>query len=410
VDRYDIRVMLYGYDLDLADAVSRPISLTNGRQDLTTPVGKAYGQVTFLKRRLNQIVSGPNLSPEDVDFGSRIQISVITPVPVLLFDGCITDISANAEEITFSLVETQSFNATRGVEYSWVYGLPAYTGHLDDIFTGTTGTGILDKPNGGAIDTFIPVKPGTTSNPYSYANEYLSGLQALTLFYDPNLPGWFLEIRNLYNEFFPPKTPRPTLEIGERQVVRNYDIQRQIGTVANEITADYFNTTTQEFDQQYSRTNQTSVDRIGTRKLSIQTNNYQLGDVQAFVAWALGNQSPYGYPIVEFTTTIELLRESPSLPSGDLDELLPFLVPGQILDTSALVNNEGFSDRCFIEQVTHVFDRSSWDVDLIVSNAAYSGQLQPWWDVPASISWEDVLNDPPQVITWDSLLYQNLGV
>ena len=150
----------------------------------------------------------------------------------------------------------------------------------------------------------------------------------------------------------------------------------------------------------YTAKNQTSIDRIGVRYQNISTQLSDFPDVVALAFWYLGAKAPAGYPVVTFRTSAELLNLT-------AEQTALQMRPNQKLDLTA-ISSDGFDDYAYIEQVRHSIDRSQWRIELIISNADYSELTQTWSQVPPSVLWEDVLNDPNNFITWDDLLYTTL--
>jgi len=414
MDRYDVTVVVYlgpSTFVDLSAAVSRPISITNGRSEITTTVGKCYGSVTLLKDKVQEIIAEEiiTLGPVDIDFGSRIRIYIDNDPIMQLFDGRITDITSGAEEISFSFVEEKQFDATRGNSFSWTdiktvgdylyfYMLYIWINTVggEEMYVGSA------QPNYLAI---VHPEDGTTSNPFAYFEQILEGIPGAFFYHDPYYPSWILRFRTVsdIDEF-------GTFVIGEEQILRDYDIQRSISDVANNVRVNYYNPTSGDYDLIETRVNNTSAAVIGQRKINVESiagADY----ASQLTAWTLGNRSPVGYPVVEFSSSMELLLRSPTATGEDYVDLQYWLIPSQILDTSALVGvYEGFSEHCFIEQITQRIDRSSWTIDFVVSALGYTALPQSWDEVPGTISWDDALGVFPNVITWDALLYKPLGV
>jgi hypothetical protein len=413
MDRYDVTVVVYlgpSTFVDLSAAVSRPISITNGRSDIATTVGKCYGSATFLKDKVQEIIADEivTLGLVDIDFGSRIRIFIDNDPIMQLFDGRITDITSGAEEISFSFVEEKQFDATRGNSFSWdgykVDGDFLYF-WMFFIWQNTVDGEIYVGSGQENYLAIIHPEDGTTSNPFAYFEQILDGIPGAFFHYDPYYPSWQLRFRtvsdiDLYGAFV----------IGEEQILRNYDIQRSISDVANNVRVNYYNPVSNDYDLIETRVNETSYAVIGDRKINVQSiagADY----ASQLTAWTLGNRSPVGYPVVEFSTSVELLLKSPTATGEDYVDLQYWLIPSQILDTSALVGEyEGFADHCFIEQITQRIDRSSWTLDFVVSALGYTALPQSWDEVPSTISWEDALGVFPNELTWDALLYKPLGV
>jgi hypothetical protein len=414
MDRYDVTVVVYlgpSTFVDLSAAVSRPISITNGRSEITSTVGKCYGSATFLKDKVQEIIAEEiiALGFVDIDFGSRIRIFIDNDPIMQLFDGRITDITSGAEEISFSFVEEKQFDATRGNLFSW----DGYKADGDFLFfwlffiwLNTVGGEELyistAQPNYLAI---IHPEDGSTSNPFSYFEQILEGVPGAFFFHNPYYPSWELNFRTVSDI-----ADLGAFVIGEEQILRNYDIQRSISDVANNVRVNYYNPVSNDYDLIETRVNNTSAAVIGQRKLNVESiagADY----ASQLTAWTLGNRSPVGYPVVEFSTSVELLLKSPTAAGEDYVDLQYWLIPSRILDTSALNGvYEGFADHCFIEQITQRIDRSSWTLDFVVSALGYTALPQSWDEVPTAISWEDATGVYPDVITWDALLYKPLGV
>jgi hypothetical protein len=422
MDRYEWHVLLYTSEtlyVDARDVVSRPITVTTGRNDLTSPVGKAYGQISFLRKELEALIDAEIINPAPIDFGSRIVIYMTDDPLYEFFDGNITDISANAEEITFSFVQRRQFDSTRGNLFEWEDSQPSGFSVLDwlnyiwvntiDEDPGSVPYINLVPDTAPLMSTEVHPVDGSTSNFFQYADSFLAGIPTGTLSYDTWIPGWIYHFRRIKEVTYEP------FIITEEQVVRNYDIQRQIGDVANSVTTDYYLNGVDGFTNnrsgQASRTNQTNVDKIGLRTVRQNTAADQ-SVISILNAWTLGVQSPKGYPIVEFSTNAELLLKSPTVVAGGYTyRALPFwLFMSGALEASALTGvYDGFADYMWVEQVTHRFDRSKWDIDIIASAAGYTSYPQQWSEVSSTISWDEtVLDFPYGEITWDDLLYTTL--
>ncbi len=149
----------------------------------------------------------------------------------------------------------------------------------------------------------------------------------------------------------------------------------------------------------YSRDNQTSIDRVGLRFQEITTTIATLAEAQKFALWYLGANAPDGFPLVTIRTSAELLGYTSV-------QMLDFQ-PNQVMDFYAFTE-QGFDAYGYIEQVRHTITRSQWEVEVIFSNGSYAELPQTWEQVNLATTWDDVTNSPPDVVTWDDLLYTNL--
>ena len=424
MDRYEWHVLLYTSEtlfVDARDVVSRPITMTSGRNNIKSPVGKAYGQVSFLRKELETLIAQEIVNPAPIDFGSRIVIYMTDDPLYQMIDGNITDISANAEEITFSFVEQRQFDATRGKLFSWEDNQPSGFSVIDwlqYIWVNTVNEDIDTFPFlnqnpdlAPLMSTEVHPSNGSTSNFFQYADQFLATIPTATMSYDSWGFGWVIFFRRLKDALYFP------FVIGEEQVVRNYDLQRQIGEVANQVITNYYQNGVDGFTDNksavQSRTNETSVDKIGLRTIRQESAADETA-ISILNAWTLGIQSPKGYPIVEFKTNAELLlKSSTSVAAGSKYEEIPFwFFMNGALDASSLTGvHDGFADLMWIEQVTHRFDRSRWDLDIVASGAGYTSYPQAWNEVSTDISWDEtVLDFPYGELTWDDLLYTTLEV
>jgi hypothetical protein len=185
----------------------------------------------------------------------------------------------------------------------------------------------------------------------------------------------------------------PDIVLAGDDVLLDYSLDRSVEDVSNRVSVVYEAGT-------FERTNDTSVGRIGQRFQQISTTIVNENGAEKLGTWFLGAHAPDGYPLVTFRTSAELL----GLGSEFLAENLQ---PNRVLDMTA-VNAEGFEDYAYIEQLRYSITRSQWGIELIVSNAGYSELPQRWNQVTAGFTWEDIVNDPPDTITWDDLLYTRL--
>lgn len=390
MDRYDVRVVWYDEDLneiDLSGAISGPVSITNGRTDLTTSIGQNYASLTFLKSALFGDLQAQSYSTDSFSFGSLVNIRVMSEGPpslaYSLFWGNVTDMRSDDYEIQFSLIANYVYKVTGLFPYEYAGGT-GLTNYIAQDILGNTGGGPLLDDTTSASRTSVVLEPATITNALTYLSSIIGQAPSQYLFCDPNRDGWVLSER-----------PQgfPDVVITEAEVLRDYSIDRSIDDVTNSVSVVYESGT-------FTRTNETSVQRIGKRFNELQTQLNDASDAEQLGTWFLGAHAPAGFPLISFRTSVELL----GIP---VEDIATNIQPNRVLDLTA-VTVEGFGDYAYIEQLRHTITRSTWTLDLVASNAAYSELTQTWIQVTPSLDWADVPNDPPTVVTWDDLLYIDL--
>ncbi len=391
MDRYNVAVVWFpytGYGIDLSSAVSGAVSITNGRTDLTSSIGQNYASLTFLKSRLWEIVEGEGYPRSAFSFGSLVEVligdeGVMTQNP--LFWGNITDMSSDAYEITFSLVSNWVYKMTGFFPYSYA-GATDTTAAIAYHVTANTGGGLMDNQTGPNSDNTVTVEPAEITNGLTYLSGVIGQSPSQYMFVDPYRDAWQLTQRPALGGY-------PDIVVAGDDVLLDYSLDRSVEDVANRVSVVYDGGT-------YSRTNETSVDRIGQRFQEITTTIVDEDGAERLGTWFLGAHAPDGFPLITFRTSAELL----GMTAADLAENMQ---PNRVLDLTA-VNAEGFDDYAYIEQLRYTITRSQWRIELIASNADYGELTQTWDQVTVGLKWEDILNDPPSVITWDDLLYTRL--
>jgi hypothetical protein len=390
MDRYRVTVNWYPYTglaIDLSSAVSGAVSITNGRTDLSTSIGQNFGSLTFLKSQLWNIVAANGYQKSAFSFGSLVSVSigeVMTSADNVLFLGNITDISSDAYEITFSLVSNWVYKMTGFLPYSYAGTTDTTTAIVLDVAQ-NTGGGLVDAFVGDSENT-ITVGPAEIANGLTYLSSIIPQSPSQYLFVDPWRDAWQLTER-------PPLGAFPDVVIAGDDVLLDYSLDRSVEDVSNRVSVIYDGGT-------FERTNATSVDRIGQRFQEIETTIGTEDDAEKLGYWFLGAHAPDGFPLITFRTTAELLGYSIAWIAENIQ-------PNRVLDLTA-VNAEGFDDFAYIEQLRYTITRSQWRIELIASNSDYSDLPQKWNQITSGIKWDDILNDPPSVVTWDDLLYIRL--
>lgn len=397
MDRYEISVQWItgSQQIELNSAVSQPISITNGRTDLTTSIAQNYASVTFLKSTLDTLLAAESYIADSFSFGSLVVISYIDPATstaIPLFYGNVSDMGSDAYEITFSLLSNYVYKCNGLFPFT-------YAGVIDTVSTVVYevllqgGGGILMDDTTTASSTDVQIPSAEITNSLAFLAPIVAQAPSNYLFPDPYRDGWVLAER---------PQPFPAIAITNSEVLRDYSIDRSIDDVTNKVSVNY-----NPYGgpvATYTRTNTTSVGKIGTRftELTTQIVDFEI-DAERLATWYLGAHAPAGFPLITFRTSAELLETVGFSPT----DIATDLQPNRVLDLTA-VNATGFDDYAYIEQIRHTIDRSVWRIEIIASNASYSDLPQTWSQVTPSLLWDDVLNDPPNVVTWDDLLYTNL--
>jgi hypothetical protein len=391
MDRYRVTVEWFPEtftSIDISSAVSGAIQITNGRTDLSSSIGQNYASLTFLKASLWDQVEGEGYSRSAFSFGALVRVSIAdagVSGDRILFWGNVTDISSDAYEITFSLVSNLVYRMTGFFPYS--YGGATSEPISSIIYTVAANTG------GGIIETYIAdsevylnLDPAEIANGLTYLSGIVNQAPSQYLFVDNYRDAWQLTER-------PNVTPTDPIVITGDDVLLDYSLDRSVEDVSNRVSVVWESGT-------FERTNATSVGRVGQRFQQLTTTIINEDGAEKLGTWFLGANAPDGYPLVTFRTSAELL----GLGSFFIAENLQ---PNRLLDMTA-VNAEGFEDFAYIEQTRYSITRSQWTIELVVSNAGYSELPQRWDQVTAGLTWGDIVNDPPDTITWDDLLYSRL--
>ncbi len=399
MDRYDVLVQWEtGAGINLSSAVSQPIQVTNGRSDLSSVIGQCYASVTFLKSDLFALVEAAGYSRTAFSFGSLVTIQVrdegSTSPRKKLFQGNVTDNSSDAYEITFTMVADLIYQSSGALPQTAI-------GPTADTFIFLVAGTIQDSIGAGKLTSSIvsraqvDIYSGTTveyQNPLTFLSPIINNAPSVFMFVDPNQGKLVINSRPKASAYVP-------IVIGSSDVFLNYSLDRSVEDVANSVTVNYSGFPPYAGGT-YSKNNPTSIAKIGTRFVEINTQIIDPPDAVTLATWYLGAHAPAGYPIVTFTTTAELLGMS----SVDLAEKL---IPDAYLDLTG-INEEGFDDYAFVEQTRHTLTRSQWRIEITASNADYSLLTQTWAEVTPTLKWDDIVNDPPDTVTWDDLLYTSL--
>lgn len=394
MNRYDVSVAWIpgpSTSIELGQTVTQPITITNGRQDLNVAIGQTYASVTFLKQDLFALIEGEGFSRSALTFGALLDIKVRTEGSTnayeRIFKGNITDISSDAYEITFQLVHEILYKCS-GVAATTLVGplSEPISSTIVYAFNATLGTIPVIANISSALDVYTTQPETEIQNPLPYLDSVLQ--QAASLFMFTDIDGDTLRL-----EQRPPQGIVTPTVIESDDVLLDYSIDRSVNEVTNYVSVVWGGGT-------YTAKNQTSIDRIGNRYQQVNTQLEDQPDAIALAFWNLGAKAPAGYPVVTFRTSAELLNLT-------AEQIALQIRPNQKLDLTAIWA-DGFDDYAYIEQVRHTIDRSQWRIELIISNADYSELTQTWSQVPPSVLWEDVLNDPNNFLSWDDLLYTNL--
>lgn len=398
MDRYDVSVRLLAYDtvdpaatLELGSAISRPITITNGRQDLNSSIGQTYASFSFIKEKLFSLIEAEGLSRSSVTFGSYFDIRVRTEGSVgayeRLFRGNITDMSSDAYEITFSLVHEIMY-ACSGVSQASLVGPlnEPLSSTLTYAFTQTLGTTPYVFSVSSALDVYTEQSAVEIQNPLPYLEPIIQQAASVWMFTD-------IDANKLRVVQRPPTGIVTPVPLQSEDIFLDYSIDRSVNEVCNYVDVVYDGGT-------YTAKNQTSINKIGERYQQVSTQLTDYPDVVALAFWVLGAKAPAGYPVISFRTTAELLDLT-------AEQVALQIVPNQKLDLT-LIGAEGFDDYAYIEQVRHTIDRAQWRLDLVISNADYSELTQTWAEVAPSTEWQDVRNNPNDFISWDDCLYTSL--
>jgi hypothetical protein len=391
MDRYRVTVEWFPEtftSIDISSAVSGAIQITNGRTDLSSSIGQNYASLTFLKASLWDQVEGEGYSRSAFSFGALVRVSIAdagVSGDRILFWGNITDISSDAYEITFSLVSNLVYRMTGFFPYS-------YGGAIEDSITSIISN-IAANTGGGIIETYIAdsvvyltLEPAEIMNGLTYLSGIVNQAPSQYLFVDNYRDAWQLTER-------PNVTPTDPIVITGDDVLLDYSLDRSVEDVSNRVSVVWEGGT-------FERTNATSVGRVGQRFQQLNTAIVYEDGAEKLGTWFLGANAPDGYPLVTFRTSAELLGLSAFYLAANLQ-------PNSVLDMTA-VDAEGFDDFAYVEQTRYSITRSQWTIELVVSNAGYSELPQRWDQVTAGLTWGDIVNDPPDTITWDDLLYSRL--
>ena len=391
MDRYRVTVEWFPEtftSIDISSAVSGAIQITNGRTDFSSSIGQNYASLTFLKTSLWDQVEAEGYSRSAFSFGALVRVSIAdagVSGDRILFWGNVTDISSDAYEITFSLVSNLVYRMTGFFPYS--YGGATSEPISSIIYTVAANTG------GGIIETYIAdsevylnLDPAEITNGLTYLSGIVNQAPSQYLFVDNYRDAWQLTER-------PNVTITDPIVITGDDVLLDYSLDRSVEDVSNRVSVVWESGT-------FERTNPTSVGRVGQRFQQLTTTIINEDGAEKLGTWFLGANAPDGYPLVTFRTSAELLGLSAFYLAANLQ-------PNSVLDMTA-VNAEGFDDFAYVEQTRYSITRSQWTIELVVSNAGYSELPQRWDQVTAGLTWGDIVNDPPDTITWDDLLYSRL--
>lgn len=395
MDRYDVSV---GWiqspsvaPYELGQCISAPIQITNGRQDLNVAIGQTYASVSFLKSKLFPLLESLGFSRSAVTFGSLLQVSVRTKgvgtAREKLFRGNVTDMSSDAYEITFQLVDEILYECSGAPESNLLGPLSEeITTTVTYAFTQALGAVPVVYELSSAVNAYTTQPAATIQNPLPYLDSIIQ--QAASAWIHTDIPNQTLRLVQR-----PPTGIVTPTVIESNDVLLDYSIDRSVNEVCNQVDVVWGGGT-------YTAKNQTSIDRIGVRYQQLNTQLEDYPDAVALAFWFLGAKAPAGYPTITFRTSAELLNLT-------AEQTALQIRPNQKLDLTN-ISADGFDDYAYIEQVRHSIDRAQWRIELVISNADYSELTQTWSQVAPSTLWEDVLNDPNNFISWDDLLYTSL--
>ena len=354
--------------VDVTNAVIDGFTVQNGRSNLLEPLGQCSASFSVFRKAFYDIFATASRDPKEAGLGAYVIIDGANNTEAY-FSGHVTDMSSDADTISFSLVEKNIFKLTAA---------PAVTTSTSTSSTDAYLTVLTTAPIPGSdvIVTSVPVDNGasvantlqlTAKTITNRAQEIRDVIGSNETAFGWFVPGTGLKIRD---RLVSPTTADATLT--DLKVVKNYSLQRSIGDILNDATVTYQDspTTTDEVRS----FNVGSIENIGARNQSRTTLVNTEANANRVGKAILAAGAPYGWPIVKCQTNSVVMAYTSA-------DMLSKFQPNNVLDCSA-VTAEGFDTYMYIEQVTWRLSRDIIEADLLLSSSQYSTLPQLWQDVP----------------------------
>jgi hypothetical protein len=345
--------------VDVSSAVITPFTVTNGRKNLLEPLGQTSCRISLFKEAMYKAFADASQDPQIASLGAYV-IIIGASGSEAIFGGHITDVSSNADEIQFNLVDKDIFKLTRAQGFT----LPDGT-----ISSKTLIENIMDS-----VDASRVVSSTLTNTVRYFGEETTNYAETISEIIKSNETafGWFQPSEGLQvqQRFDYPSIAEDVMT--EAHILKRYSLLRNIGDILNEAGVEY--RLPDKSLEKFVASNSVSIDAIGVRSSSRSTNVTSDTDANKVAKAILASGAPFGWPVVECTT-------NSAVKGFTSQQMLDTFQPNKVLDCSA-VTAEGFDDRMFIEQVIFSFDLTIIEAELVLSSSQYSTMPQRWNQIP----------------------------
>lgn len=353
--------------VDITNAVIDGITVQNGRSNLLEPLGQTSANFTVFRKAFYDIFATASRDPKEAGLGAYVIIDGANNTEEF-FGGHVTDMSSDADTISFSLVEKNIFKLTAAPAVTTSNSTSSPDAYLTTLCSAPIpGSDVVISSvpldNGADVNVTLQLTAKTITNRAQEIRDVIGSI--------PTAFGWFdvsgLTIRD---RLVSPTTADATLT--DSTVVKNYSLSRNIGDILNDATVTYYDTTTTTDD--YRSFNKTSIEDIGARNYSRDTLNNTENYANRVSKGILAAGAPFGWPIVKCQTNSVVMNYTSA-------QMLDKFYPNNVLNCSA-VTAEGFDDFMYIEQVTFRLSRDIIEADLLLSSSQYSTLPQQWNNTP----------------------------
>ena len=375
-------------------AVITPFRLTNGRNNLLELLGQSSVTFSCFRQALNGLFTTTPIS--DAGLGAAVQLYSGGAAPQLRvwFNGIVTDVSSDADTITFTAIDLNTWYLSKAPPLDLAAG-----SYNSDVLIQTLCNAVsVDYAISAGIDAPQYIDAQTVTNYADFIRTIIGGNATAFGYFAPpgDQPSVGLKIVDRETDvIYPAATAAPA----QTDVEKNYSITRSIGDILNEIVITYSDGAGGTLTS--SSVNQTSIDDIGVRSYSRSVLTTDADEVKRIEKGLMAAGAPYGFPLVNLRVHSSFFNGTPLT----LDQSFDYFQPNSRLNLTDLISQPGFDSIMFVEQVTWNFSKADTTIDLLCSSEQYSTMPQEWQNLTGSTTWASISSFG---YTWDDLLYTRL--
>lgn len=391
---YSLQVLFDGEAMSMG--VIEPITIVNGRTDLTSGLTKFYCTVSVFRKALQDTFTTAGRDVRLLGAGSPLQVQMKKTggsTWVTVFDGTVTDTSSDADQIQLTAVDKDLIVLGRTPYNPVGNGFPMTVAELQKIAANNAGISNWWSTNFLFFQDYLLGVPslGSTESTATLIERFgQEGYRALTRI---NVPSKKSDSNfgvgqniSFYNS--------PTrLTLDSNDVDKNYNLNRGIGDMVNDVVitkggnAGNLGGTSTAVDA-------TSLAEIGEINYTFDSWLYRQTDRDEAAFYNLAKRSARGWPLFELTTSYDRI----SAQFTDEIDCYEKIIPANGVDTSA-ITEPYIQTKAFIQQVTHRLFKSHWSMSLLLADAKNVDLPQMWKDVTSTLKWGDVSSE----LTWDMI-------